>query len=66
MGLYMGIDKKAELENVDKAVDEMEVTGTTSRRCLRCGKKLICETNGNSYLVKCETPNCLYMTFRGI
>ncbi|WP_438447889.1 hypothetical protein [Gorillibacterium sp. sgz5001074] len=56
----------AELENVNKATEELDKTGDTSRKCLRCNGKLIYIRNGNSYKVKCTTDNCLCLSFRGL
>ncbi len=60
------IDEKAEMENVDKAAEDYLVKGTTDMRCLRCGTKLILDDYGSGYVIRCETKNCLYVTFRGI
>ncbi len=34
--------------------------------CPRCGKELIYREVGNSYEIKCPTPNCLYGSLRGL
>ena len=35
-------------------------------KCPRCGKKLIREQNGSSWIIHCEDENCLSETCRGI
>ncbi|WP_027086694.1 hypothetical protein [Cohnella panacarvi] len=60
------IDEKAEMENVDKAAEDYLEKGTTDRCCLRCGTKLILDDYGSGYVIRCETKDCLYVTFRGI
>ena len=34
--------------------------------CPRCGKKLNYDERGNSYVVTCETPNCVKYGIRGL
>ncbi len=34
--------------------------------CPRCGKELIYHAVGNSYEIKCPTPNCLHECVRGL
>lgn len=34
--------------------------------CPRCGKELVYRAIGNSYEIKCPTPNCLYEAVRGL
>ncbi|MFD0671909.1 hypothetical protein [Cohnella sp. GCM10027633] len=59
-------DGKAEMDNVDRAAEDYLEYGATDRRCLRCGTKLILDDHGSGYIIKCETTDCLYVTFRGI
>lgn len=34
--------------------------------CPRCGKELSYKSVGNSYSIKCPTPNCLIENVRGL
>lgn len=57
---------EAEVDHADQAVLEIRKDGLTTRRCLRCGDKLIVEDRGSGYAVYCETERCFRITFRGI
>ena len=52
------IDEKVEMENVYKTAEDYLVKGTTDRRCLRRGTKLIHDDFGSGYVIRCETKNC--------
>jgi hypothetical protein len=43
-----------EVDNAVTAVGEEQETGTTSRRCLRCGGRLIYEDRGSGFYIRCE------------
>jgi ssDNA-binding Zn-finger/Zn-ribbon topoisomerase 1 len=49
-------DERAEMENADAASVELVRTGTTARRCLRCGGELRVRQPkpGGGYQVVCE------------
>ena len=49
-----------------EADNEIAMLGKTEKRCPRCGNEIIIEEEGNSYSVKCKTPNCIHADFRGI
>jgi hypothetical protein len=57
---------EAETDNAEKAFEEYQKTGATSRRCLRCGGKFLFYEGGSAYAIWCETENCFKMTARGI
>lgn len=54
-----------EEENAELAFEEFEQAGSTARRCLRCGGRLLCEDWGNSYRIRCENGD-YQLTSRGI
>ncbi len=58
--------KKAELELLLKADEELFTNGYTEIKCPRCGNKIICNEQGNSYTIRCETHDCIKTDFRGI
>lgn len=58
--------KKFELDILVKADNELFINGHTEQKCPRCGNSIICEETGNSYEIKCSTPNCIKTEFRGI
>jgi hypothetical protein len=43
-----------EVDNADAAIEEEERLGTTNRRCLRCGGRLIYEERGAGFVIRCE------------
>jgi hypothetical protein len=55
-----------EEENAEKAFEEYEATGATSRRCLRCGGRLLFFDAGSAYQIRCERDGCFTLTSRGI
>lgn len=55
-----------ELDIVDKASEELDRLGETSIVCPRCGTPLHQEINGPGTVIKCETNNCIRITYRGI
>lgn len=63
------MDTNVTLEEHKFLVDvdnEIAMLGKSEKECPRCGNKIIVEERGNSYSVKCKTPNCIYADFRGI
>ena len=59
-------ERVAEIENADRAAEEIERDGQTSRRCLVCSGPLVVEDIGASYVVRCEKENRVILTSRGI
>ena len=57
---------KQEIEILNKADDELAKLGKTEEKCPRCGNEIVIEEVGKSYSVKCKTPNCIHLDFRGI
>lgn len=49
-----------------EALDQKARTPERKVLCPRCGKELIYNERGNSYMVKCPTPDCLYDVVRGL
>ncbi len=49
-----------------KAIEAKELHPESKVICPRCGKELSYRAVGNSYEIKCPTPNCLEATFRGL
>ena len=56
--VYNEVEKNALSKKEDNPKEEVV--------CPRCGKKLLYWEYGNSSQVKCETPNCIVRTRRGI
>jgi hypothetical protein len=56
----------AEIENADKAAEELANDGHTARRCLKCGGELILEETSSSYQVTCSVEQRVILTARGI
>ena len=54
-----------EEENAEMAFEEHEETGSTVRRCLRCGGQFVFEVWGNSYRIRCQNGD-YQLTSRGI
>ena len=65
MASDQGIDAEAEVNNAEAAIEEERRTGTTQRRCLRDGGRLIFEERGSGYIIRCENGD-FRMTARGI
>lgn len=57
---------KNEIDILDRADNELADFGKTREKCPRCGNEIVVEEVGNSYSVKCKTPNCISMDYRGI
>lgn len=57
---------KKEIEILDKADNDLFISGKTAEKCPRCGNAIVVEEYGNSYIVKCKTENCIAMSYRGI
>lgn len=63
----MAIDlTKKEIEILDKADNDLAEFGKTNEKCPRCGNEIIVEESGKSYTVKCKTPDCIFLDYRGI
>lgn len=60
------VDFYAEMENAELAWAEVEQTGKTARRCLRCGGEYQFQDAGSGYKIQCKTPACFVVTVRGI
>lgn len=54
-----------EVENASIGIREELRDGRTSRRCLRCGGRLVYEDLGSAYIVRCENGD-FEMTSRGL
>lgn len=59
-------EKLAEIDNADRAAEELAYYGETEVRCLVCSGELVVETIGSSYLVRCKQENRVITTSRGI
>lgn len=57
---------KKEIEILDRADNELAHYGKTNERCPRCGNEITVEEIGKSYTVRCKTPNCIFIDYRGI
>lgn len=40
--------------------------GNTNKKCPRCGNDIIVIERGSAYTIKCKTPGCISLDFRGI
>jgi hypothetical protein len=56
---------EAELDHAEAAIEEEQETGTTNRRCLRCGGRYIFEPYASGYVIRCENGD-FNTTARGI
>jgi hypothetical protein len=56
----------AEVENAQRAAEDLARRGETDLRCLICGGELVVEEVGTSYLVRCKPENRVISTSRGI
>ncbi len=59
------VDLETEWHNAEQAIQELEETGHTDRRCLRCGGALLLEDRGSAYIIRCERDD-VQITSRGI
>jgi hypothetical protein len=50
----------------NEALDEKANNPNSAVKCPRCGKLLIFTRMGNSYIIQCETSNCLHDECRGL
>jgi hypothetical protein len=66
MGGNQTPDAEAEMRNALRASVDVEATGTTPRRCLRCGGELSMRTAGSSCEIVCATEDLVILTSRGI
>jgi hypothetical protein len=55
-----------EVANFRGADDDFGRAGSTDRRCLRCGARLVLEERGSGYVIHCEREPRVRSTFRGI
>ncbi len=63
----MAVDlTKKEIEILDKADNDLAEFAETKEKCPRCGNEIVVEELGKSYTVKCKTPNCIFLDYRGI
>jgi hypothetical protein len=56
---------EAEHDNAEEAFIEFRETGSTERRCLRCGGEFLFHDVGNAYKIWCEN-NDFQITCRGL
>lgn len=54
-----------EYENATRAAEEMAGTGTTERRCLRCGSRFLYEDHPSHFVLRCESCDFRF-TGRGL
>ena len=55
MGMPSSVSLQDELQNATLAEEDIARTGTTQRRCLRCGGELrVVEKGNGAYVVRCE------------
>jgi hypothetical protein len=66
MDIELTPERLAEIENAERAAEELDRFGRTSRRCLVCSGELVVEDKGASYLVRCKSENRIITTSRGI
>jgi hypothetical protein len=59
-------ERIAEIENAERAAEEIERYGVTELRCLACGGELAIENAGSSYRVVCRMEKRVLSTSRGI
>ena len=57
---------ESEYEIFMSAANDFLINGSTSRKCPRCGKEILCEHYGTSYIIKCKSDNCIKIVSRGI
>ena len=55
-----------EYEYAEAAIKEEEETGSTDKRCKRCGTRYLFHPGRNSYSITCETARCFQLTARGV
>jgi len=51
---------------LSQVAEEIDRYGQTDKRCPVCGGAFLLSNRGNSYVLRCETDDCLKMTSRGI
>jgi hypothetical protein len=66
MDIELTPEQIAEIDNADRAAEELAYYGRTEVRCLVCGGELVVEELGSSYLVRCKQENRVITTSRGI
>jgi len=66
MDIKLALERLLEIENAERAAEELDRFGQTSRRCLGCAGELVVEDVGASYLVRCKNENRVITTSRGI
>lgn len=55
-----------EVEFLVSASNDFLEYGKTDKSCPRCGGKIVEINKGSSYIIKCETKDCISTVFRGI
>jgi hypothetical protein len=66
MDIKLTPERIAEIDNAERAAEELAYYGQTEVRCLICGGELEVEEIGSSYLVRCKQENRVISTSRGI
>lgn len=66
MDIGLASDRLAEIENAERAAEELSEDARTDRRCLVCSGDLVVEKAGASYIVRCMNENRVITTSRGI
>lgn len=66
MDIRITPEQLAEIENAERAAEELAQNGRTDLRCLVCFGELVVEYVGASYQVRCQRENRIITTSRGI
>jgi len=51
---------------LSQIAEEIGRYGSTDKKCPVCGGEFILRRKGNSYILRCETDNCMKISSRGI
>ena len=51
---------------IGAVISDYYKTGTSDRKCPYCGTKIVKIDIGNSFSIRCQTPNCFYEECRGL
>ncbi len=65
MATEPGLISDEEYENATRAAEEAAETGTTQRRCLRCGGGFLYEEAPSHFILRCESCD-FKLTGRGV
>jgi hypothetical protein len=65
MATPLSPERDAEIDNAIAASEDIARTGTTERRCLRCGGPLVMDRRGTSYAIRCANEQRNLITVRG-